>query len=131
MFLDMVGEKSRWLFNQLNNNGVAVSNEVLQIPEPLSRIMVKEFQGANDPEIFKACLKAFLCHIARSGPGHRISYGKDAARLYMLFSIVNKYDRSEKRFLFYADRVGLSPKRLNEIFSHTTVLPLRLFCTII
>ncbi|WP_150132323.1 hypothetical protein [Prosthecochloris sp. GSB1] len=105
----MVDEKSRWLFNQLNNNGVAVSNEVLQILEPLSRIMVKEFQGANDPEIFKACLKAFLCHIARSGPGHRISYGKDAARLYMLFSIVNKYDRSEKRFLFMPTALVFRP----------------------
>ncbi|UZJ36604.1 helix-turn-helix domain-containing protein [Prosthecochloris sp. SCSIO W1103] len=120
MFLDIVDDKSRWLFNQLNNDGIVVSNEVLQVLEPLSQIMVKEFQGANDPEIFKAYLKAFLCHIARSGPGYSISYGKDAARLHMLFSIVNKFYRSEKKVSFYANRVGLSPKRLNEILSQTT-----------
>lgn len=38
----------------------------------------------------------------------------------MLFSIVNKFYRSEKKVSFYANRVGLSPKRLNEILSHTT-----------
>ncbi len=121
---DVVNDDVRWLFNPLVNDGVKVRKEILEPLRMLSLLMSQECCGACETEMFKAYLKAFLLHLIRSGHGKRISFGVDAARLMTLFSLVDTHYRKERKVAFYASRIGLSPKRLNEILKSAVGLTL-------
>ena len=121
---DVVNDDVRWLFNPLVNDGVRLKADIAEPLRMLLRLMVRESSGAGETDMLKAYLKAFLLHLVRSGSGERISFGVDAARLMILFSLVDTYYRKERKVSFYASRIGLSPKRLNEILKMATGLTL-------
>lgn len=120
IFSTLEDDDIRWLFNPLVNDGLMVCGEIRDKLEVLSQLMIDECAGMNEPVVFNAYLQAFLRYLVRSGSGRKLSFGSAAVRLNKLFSLVNTYYKKERKVSFYASRVGLSSKRLNEILKETT-----------
>jgi len=124
MYGEVVNDESRWFFNPLVNEAIIPSAELLQTLEQLVRLMDKEYRGVNDVEVFASLLKVFVRNLARTPQGKHVSFELDASRLNTLFQLVNTHYKRERSASFYASRIGLSPKRLNEILKKATGLTL-------
>ncbi|ANT65473.1 MULTISPECIES: helix-turn-helix domain-containing protein [Prosthecochloris] len=124
MYGEVVDDESRWFFNPLVNEAITPSAESLQTLEQLAGLMDEEYRGVNDVEVFASLLKVFVRNLARTPQGKHVSFKLDASRLNTLFQLVNTHYKRERSASFYASRIGLSPKRLNEILKKATGLTL-------
>lgn len=124
MYGQVIDDESRWFFNPLVNEGIGVGSGLSGTLWRVCEMMREECGGVNDAEVFVALLKVFLCNLARTGSAKPVSFELDAARLNVLFSLINTNYKRERSASFYASRIGLSPKRLNEILKKATGLTL-------
>jgi AraC family transcriptional activator of pobA len=114
-FFDRLEEELRLPFLPFNNKGIAVTEDIEPVLQSLFKLMVTENKADNESSLLQNYMYAYLTHINRlshrNGPR---SYFYDS-RLKKLFTLINHNFRSEKFAAFYADQLGLTAKRINQI----------------
>lgn len=94
-----------------------LSGETPAILEKITQLMEAEYKGANRKKIIEAYSTAFLFHIQ---PLFKRDLNGCPDKLVDVLKLVERHFAQEKEVLFYARKVSLSSRRLNEISVSTT-----------
>jgi len=114
-FFDRLEEELRLPFLPFNNQGIEVTDAMLPILDNLFNLIMTENGADNESALLHNYICAYLTHINRLSnriEPRPVFYDK---RIRKLFSLINIHYRSEKFAPFYADKLGLSSKRINQI----------------
>ncbi|PTQ95643.1 AraC-like DNA-binding protein [Mucilaginibacter yixingensis] len=115
-FFDSIEESEyRLMFVPFNNNALYIPEGCLTELNYLFELMEREYHANNDLKLLHWYTEAFLTHLFRistDGDGGRSFYNE---RLQLLFRLVSDHFRDQKTNEFYADKIGVSSKRLNQI----------------
>lgn len=124
-FFDSIREDElRFLFVPLHNDGIIIPDSLQQQMEYLFELILTENKSNNDDQLLHLYISAFLLQL------HRLNRQSDSISsehhepLHKLFILLGEYCKKEKRVEFYADKVGLTAKRLNQIVKERTDLSL-------
>lgn len=114
-FFDRFEEELRLPFLPFNNQGIEVTADMKPILESLFNLILTENETDNESGMLQNYMYAYLTQINRlSNRTEPRSHFHDT-RLRKLFSLINIHYRTEKFAPFYADQLGLSSKRINQI----------------
>ena len=109
----------RQLFLPFRNDGIAIPQAMQVAMQHLFELMLFEYRGAADEVLLLKYLTAFLMQLFRfSNCGTLVAGGADP-RVATLYQLVQQHYKDEKGAVFYAARLGLTPKRMNEILRAT------------
>ncbi|MFD1470072.1 helix-turn-helix domain-containing protein [Hymenobacter caeli] len=104
------------LFNLSVNEGIQLIDEQLPPLELLVRLLQLEQAGGQHPLVVQSYVKAFLLHIyqATRETNPAVAQFSDK-RLVTLSALIQQHYREERKTDFYADHLGLTPQRVNEL----------------
>ncbi|UYQ95067.1 AraC family transcriptional regulator [Chitinophaga horti] len=105
----------RLLFLPFNNVGIVIPDEMVEPMAALFRLIVLEYEGGGEPALLLKYMTALLMHLYRfskQSPGGVAMYDE---RVEKLFRLLDENYKEERSVSFYADKIGITPKRLNEI----------------
>lgn len=105
----------KFLFNPFVNDGVLISGETEQSLKQVLGLIQAEESGQKDECLLSAYLKAFLIHAYRQSQSSPVVGSFEDKRLKKLYELVIANFKEEKSTAFYAEKIGLTSKRLNEI----------------
>lgn len=114
-FFDRLDEELRLPFLPFNNRGIAVTTDMLPLLDSLFTLIRSENETNNETGLLHHYLCAYLTQINRLANQLEPRSIFHDVRLRKLFSLINTHYRSEKFSTFYADKLGLSSKRINQI----------------
>lgn len=114
-FGEVLDEKFRLLFNPFLNDAVEVPEEASTVLQRLVELMLLENAGRRDRAIMISYMKAFLLQLVRLKKDAAFSLDQGGERIGNLFELLEEHFRTERRTGYYAARLGISSKRLNEI----------------
>lgn len=114
-FSEIMDERFRLLFNPWVNDGLKIDEDMAVVLQKIVDLMLSENGGQGDVSIMRTYTRAFLLQLSRLN--REASQGHDPAgeRVRYLFDLLEKGFRTERQAGYYAARMGISPKRLNEI----------------
>lgn len=81
----------------------------------LTLIQDEHSQHTDNLLLLRTLLKAFLLKLMASSRQQPISPGFNERRIYHFLLLLENHYTTEKKVDFYAEKLGLSPKRLNQI----------------
>lgn len=105
----------RLLFLPFNNEGIIVPAEMAGPLKQLFHLLVLEYNANAETALLLKYTTALLMHLYRfskQSPGGAAMYDE---RLEKLFRLLEENYKEERAVAFYADKIGITPKRLNEI----------------
>lgn len=105
----------RQLFLPFENNGIAIPDDMVQPLENLFSLIVLECGGQAETNLLLKYTTAFLLHLYRFKIHRLPALAGEDFRIVKLFQLVEQNFKENRSASFYADQVGLTPKRLNEI----------------
>lgn len=115
-FFDAIEENEyRLMFVPFHNNAFFLPADNLTELNYIFELMERECHGTNDLKLLHWYTEAFLTQlfrITKTEDGDRTFYEE---RLRLLFRLVGDHFREQKTNDFYADKIGVSSKRLNQI----------------
>ncbi|MFC0186554.1 helix-turn-helix domain-containing protein [Pseudarcicella hirudinis] len=103
------------MFNPFVNDGVLISGGTEQSLKQVLGLIQAEESGQKDECLLSAYLKAFLIHAYRESQSSPVVGSFEDKRLKKLYELVIANFKEEKSTAFYAEKIGLTSKRLNEI----------------
>lgn len=113
----------RVLFNPFANDPISLTKEQSDELKPLIKLLLAEMRGTNHLPIVQAYVVAlvhkislFRSYIDLESPSSR--------PIELLYEHIESNYRKERKAEFYAEKVGLTPKRLNQILKAKTGLTL-------
>lgn len=90
-----------------------------EISKPLTVILTliqdEHLQNTDSLLLLRTLLKAFLLKLMASSREHPISPGFNEKRIYHFLLLLENHYTTEKKVDFYAEKLNLSAKRLNQI----------------
>lgn len=106
----------RQLFLPFSNEGIAIPAAMQGSMVALFNLILLEYRTAADIELLLKYLTIFLTHLFRFCKRvEAAAGGMTDARVPRLFQLIQHHYREERSAAFYASRIGLTPKRVNEI----------------
>lgn len=114
-FSEIMDDRFRMLFNPFMNEGLEAGGETSQVLKGIVRLMMTENAGSRELHILQAYMKAFLFQLSRLCSEIGFSLDRSGKRMRDLFDLLERGFRAERQAGYYANRLGLTPKRLNEI----------------
>lgn len=115
-FFDSIKEDElRFLFAPIHQEGLIIPNELLPTMNHLFELIVLENRGKNDNTLLHLYLSAFLLQLYRLNEHALKSSAEYDQRLFKLLQLLSEHCKTQKMVQFYADQVGLTAKRLNQI----------------
>lgn len=109
--------KLRILFNPFINEPILPDEETSAQLESILTLALAEIHSTNYQPVINSYLEAFIYKLSLLRPQIKLTQDR-FHRLENLFQLVEKYYLTERKVSFYADRVDLTPKRLNEILKN-------------
>ncbi|SFO52263.1 transcriptional regulator, AraC family [Chitinophaga sp. YR627] len=110
----------RQLFLPFANDGILIPGQMKEALTNLFSLIVLENKGQNDHTLLLKYTSAFLWQLYRFANHQRsITAGEDS-RIIKLFQLLEKHYTEERSAGFYAQQIGLTPKRINEILRERT-----------
>lgn len=105
----------RQLFLPFENKGIQIPEAMVRPLENLFSLILLEYHGQAEITLLLKYTTVFLQHLYRFGT-HRLqtAAGEDC-RIVKLFQLAEEHFKENRSASFYADQIGLTPKRLNEI----------------
>ncbi|WP_187263956.1 helix-turn-helix domain-containing protein [Pontibacter beigongshangensis] len=89
--------------------------------DSILRILQDEYeQQQKNLLVLKALLKAFLLKLMQYKTQTLTRHGLDEKRVYHFLLLLEHHFREEKSVIFYADKLNITPKRLNQILKQKT-----------
>lgn len=114
-FFDRLEEELRLPFLPFNNHGIEVTEVMQPILENIFNLIMTENAADNESALLHNYICAYLTQINRLSNRIKPRSVFHDPRLRKLFSLINIHYRTEKFAAFYADKLGLSSKRINQI----------------
>jgi len=115
-FFDSIEDDDlRFIFAPFNNEGIAIPDDMEEPLSNLFNLILLENTTHNDTRLLHIYTNALLLQL------HRLSHnsaGRSAyhdERLRKLFELIGTHYKTQKLAGFYADKIGLTAKRLNQI----------------
>ncbi len=108
-------EYLRHLFTPFLNDGIALGAEAVPPLHSLLTLLDTEYTGQRHPLIIQSYLKAFLLHIYRASEAMPVVTNARDQRLNKLLSLIEANYQSERKAEFYAEQLGLTTQRVNEL----------------
>lgn len=110
----------RQLFLPFVNDGITIPAQMREPLVSLFNLIVLENNGQSDLTLLLKYTTAFLWHLYRF-KNHQLSVnGGEDSRIIKLFYLLEEHYTEEKSAGFYAQQIGLTPKRINEILREKT-----------
>ncbi|RYG00285.1 MAG: helix-turn-helix domain-containing protein, partial [Chitinophagaceae bacterium] len=105
----------RQLFLPFDNQGIQIPEQMIKPLEALFNLILLEQEELADISLLLKYTSALLFQLQRFGK-HRLSVaaGNDA-RITRLFQIMSDNFKEHRHASFYAEKIGVSAKRINEI----------------
>lgn len=120
-----LGENSgfRILFNPFINDPLIIPADERETIATIYGLIQKEMNGRNSQMVIYGYLASLLYKVSSLWPRYNI--GDESIKPFeALYQLIEQNFRTERKTLFYADKVGLTPKRLNEILKEKIGLTL-------
>ncbi|MBS7565975.1 helix-turn-helix domain-containing protein [Mucilaginibacter sp. Bleaf8] len=115
-FFDHIEEDElRLLFIPFQNEGIQIPDHLLTPLQQLFDLMMFENRGQNHQKLLHWYTEAFLTHLYRISNDANTPGIYHDERLKKLFQLVSTHYKTQKLTDFYADKIGLTAKRLNQI----------------
>nr|WKN35011.1 helix-turn-helix domain-containing protein [Tunicatimonas sp. TK19036] len=109
--------KLRIIFNPFIDEPIFPDEETSEQLESILKLALKEAQTTNYQPVINSYLEAFLYKLTLLRP--EIKFTQDRFhRLENLYQLIEKHYLTERKACFYADKMGLTTKRLNEILKN-------------
>ncbi|QHS59406.1 AraC family transcriptional regulator [Chitinophaga agri] len=110
----------RQLFLPFANDGIAIPDQMCGPLAELFNLIVLENNGPSDLTLLLKYTTVFLWHLYRFA-NHQLTVtaGEDS-RIIKLFYLLEEHYTEERSASFYAQQIGLTPKRTNEILRERT-----------
>ncbi|MDN3693743.1 helix-turn-helix domain-containing protein [Chryseobacterium tructae] len=108
------------VFNLFNMHGqythLRLDNDVVEILQYLRILMEKECQNSMGSYlVLKSLLKAFLLNLIRASQHYFLNQDLHQKRVYQFIMLMDDYYKTERKAEFYASKMGISEKRINQI----------------
>lgn len=105
----------RQLFLPFENKGIEIPEDMVQPLKQLFSLILLESGGLAEPGLLLKYTTAFLQHLHRFGKHRLPTIAGEDLRILKLFQLVEAHFKENRTASFYAERIGLTPKRINEI----------------
>lgn len=116
------------LFLPFSNEGITIPPDRIPYLENLFSLILAEFQGAADLNVLLKYTTAFMLVLRRFIKQRSpIIYSSDA-RMVRLLQLIEQHFKEHQPVSFYAGKIGLTPKRINEILKEIVGLSISQLC---
>ncbi|WP_228085008.1 helix-turn-helix domain-containing protein [Mucilaginibacter sp. JRF] len=105
----------RQLFLPFNDNGIQIPPDMLDAFSQLFNLILLEYRGEADSNLLLTYTTALFTHLYRFTQNAPALTAEDDARMIKLVQLIEEHYRENKPADFYADKLGLTAKRVNEI----------------
>ncbi|MBB6610584.1 helix-turn-helix transcriptional regulator [Pontibacter sp. Tf4] len=100
---------------------ILLEEDMVSELECFLRVLQNEYeQLQKNLLVLKALLKAFLLKLMQYKTQNFTSQGLNEKRIYHFLLLLENHFREEKSVSFYADKLNITPKRLNQILKQKT-----------
>lgn len=108
------------VFNLFNMHGqytsLHLNDDVVQTLQYLIILMKKEYQDVMGSYlVLKSLLKVFLLNLIRASQHYFLNQDIHQKRVYQFIMLMDDHYKTERKAEFYASKMGLSEKRINQI----------------
>ncbi|AZA93519.1 Arabinose operon regulatory protein [Chryseobacterium nakagawai] len=108
------------VFNLFNIHGqytnLHLSEDVVEILQYLSILIEKEYQHSMGSYlVLKSLLKVFLLNLIRASQHYFLNQDIHQKRVYQFIMLMDEHYKIERKAKFYASKIGVSEKRINQI----------------
>lgn len=105
----------RQLFLPFENDGIEIPDSMIAPLEKLFSLILLEYKGRAETSLLIKYTTSLLLHLNRFGK-HRLTAAATVdARMIKLFQLMEGNFKKNRTNTFYASRIGLTSKRINEI----------------
>ena len=94
---------------------IFIDEETSRSLSDILTVIKAEYSHADNLLLLRTLLKAFLLKLMASSRQQPISPGFNEKRIYHFLLLLENHYTTEKKVDFYAEKLSLSPKRLNQI----------------
>lgn len=108
----------RQLFLPFDNHGIAIPDHMVANMENLFSLILSECAENQEQRLVVKYTSALLLLLHRFAKFNQPKYNIDQ-RMVKLLHLIEKHFKEQKPVSFYAEEVGLSAKRINEILKRT------------
>lgn len=105
----------RFIFNPFFNDGILIGEETASDLVQLIGLIKKELSRKTDLVLVQTYTQAFLLNIGRLMESAKATFEKKDQRMRALFLLLKDNYKSHHNVAYYANQLGITPKRLNEI----------------
>ncbi|NCD71664.1 helix-turn-helix domain-containing protein [Mucilaginibacter agri] len=115
-FFDSIEEDDlRFIFVPFNNEGITITPEMEKPMTYLFDLIKLENSTNNNLHLLHIYTSAFLLQLHRLSHNSKTLTAYHDERLRKLFQLIGTHYKTQKLVDFYADKIGLTSKRLNQI----------------
>jgi len=128
-FFHSLGEAQlKQLFLPFENEGISIPAEMLTYLDNLFSVILAEFHGDAEISLLSKYTSAFLLILIRLAKHRSLMRSNSDARVIKILHLVELHFREHQPVSFYADQIGLTPKRINEILKQITAVSISQLC---
>ncbi|TDQ09445.1 AraC family transcriptional regulator [Pedobacter metabolipauper] len=120
-FFDRIEEEDlRFLFFPFNNEAIVIPDEQTETLSRLFDLILHENKNDNESRLLHFYTNAYLLQLQRLSQNSTTRSALIDPRMRKLFQLISIHYKSQKLVGFYADKIGLSAKRVNQIVTEKT-----------
>lgn len=105
----------RQLFLPFENEGIQIPEDMVKPLQNLFELILLEYKGAADKSLLLKYTTALLHNLNRFGKHRLPDTAVEDVRMMKLFQLMEANFKENRSAGFYAKKIGLTPKRVNEI----------------
>ena len=110
---------SDYLNGYFSNVFVSLNEDIQQILEQILKLMLTEYEGKKRIMLLESYMDGFLQHITeafeKTNTYKNILQNKSNTTIAALMKLIDRHFMQERNTDFYAQQLGLTPKKLNEV----------------
>ncbi len=110
---------SDYLNGYFSNVFVSLNEDIQQILEQILKLMLTEYEGKKRIMLLESYMDGFLQHITeafeKTNTYKNILQNKSYTTIAALMKLIDRHFMQERNTDFYAQQLGLTPKKLNEV----------------
>ena len=110
---------SDYLNGYFSNVFVSLNEDIQQILEQILKLMLTEYEGKKRIMLLESYMDSFLQHITeafeKTNTYKNILQNKSYTTIAALMKLIDRHFMQERNTDFYAQQLGLTPKKLNEV----------------
>lgn len=114
-FLSIEEAQLKQLFLPFENEGIVIPENMVTHLEKLFSLILLESRDNADQHLLLKYTSAFLVYLYRFAKHRLPSLAKSDKRMIKLLNLINKHFKTHQPVSFYANAIGITAKRINEI----------------